>query len=259
MYKHYLVYKITNTTNGKYYIGAHETNNKEDGYMGSGLNIRKAIKKYSLNSFKKEILFEATHREEMFAKEKELVVCNSCDSRSYNITAGGNGSFHHINSSKIKRKCLSKNGNITRVAVNDLQKYLDVGWKLGNVKSAIRMKGVKSSREHMLNMTKNIKGSIFMFKDQTVRRVVPKDVDLYTQNGWRKGNPKISQSLRSNPPNHKGAKNPSYGKKAMCNLKQCQNKRVPICDVETYLVNGWVYGFRQWPKTIKNAQLKMSH
>ena len=70
--KHYLVYKTTNLVNGKIYIGKHETDNLDDGYLGSGKILRKAIEKYGEQNFKREILFECSTREEMNAKEAEI-------------------------------------------------------------------------------------------------------------------------------------------------------------------------------------------
>jgi len=39
------IYIITNTLNGKIYIGQHSSNKLNDNYFGSGLHIKRAIKK----------------------------------------------------------------------------------------------------------------------------------------------------------------------------------------------------------------------
>lgn len=94
---HFLIYKITNTINGKYYIGQHKTDNPYDDYMGSGDYIRKAEQKYSLSAFTKEILFDFDNFEDMNAKEKELVPLSACfpnNPMSYNLREGGTGRTH---------------------------------------------------------------------------------------------------------------------------------------------------------------------
>ncbi|QLF81398.1 hypothetical protein FB_0152 [Escherichia phage vB_EcoM_FB] len=86
----YYVYKITNIINGKFYIGAHSTSNMDDGYMGSGKLIKRAILKYGIENFKKEILKFVDSKKEMYELEKELVVLTE---NSYNLKPGGSGGF----------------------------------------------------------------------------------------------------------------------------------------------------------------------
>lgn len=84
----YTIYKVTNKLNNKFYIGKHKTADLNDGYMGSGNLIKRAIKKYGLENFSKEILFVFDNEQEMNEKEKELVVVSE---KTYNIALGGYG------------------------------------------------------------------------------------------------------------------------------------------------------------------------
>ena len=89
---HYLIYRITNNINGKYYIGQHKTDDPYDEYMGSGKLILKAESKHGLSNFTKEILFDFDNFDDMNDKEKELVPLLSCKDNnpmSYNLAEGG--------------------------------------------------------------------------------------------------------------------------------------------------------------------------
>ena len=73
---YYLIYKITHRDSDMYYIGAHKTNDINDGYMGSGKYIKLAIEYYGIENFDKKILFNFSTEDEMWEKEKELVNFN---------------------------------------------------------------------------------------------------------------------------------------------------------------------------------------
>jgi hypothetical protein len=90
----YTIYKITNKINDKTYIGKHQTKNLDDGYMGSGNYIKRAIKKHGIDNFMKEILHVFDNELEMNLVEKELVILGET---SYNICPGGQGGFGYIN------------------------------------------------------------------------------------------------------------------------------------------------------------------
>ena len=76
----------------------HKTNNLDDGYFGSGLNIKRAITKYGLDNFKKEYIAIFDNPNDMYTMESELVNDTLLNSgNAYNIVNGGHGGWTHIN------------------------------------------------------------------------------------------------------------------------------------------------------------------
>jgi group I intron endonuclease len=85
-----IIYKTTNLINNKIYIGQDSKNNPK--YLGSGLILKKAIKKYGEKNFKKEILEHCINQDELNEREKYWIKeLNSIVPNGYNITDGGTG------------------------------------------------------------------------------------------------------------------------------------------------------------------------
>ena len=103
------IYKITNKINGKIYIGKHSTDNLNDGYMGSGVVLRQAIKKYGVENFTKDILEFCDKEVELNDLEKHYIDKYKSTDKSigYNLTQGGDGKSGYICSSETRIK-LSK-------------------------------------------------------------------------------------------------------------------------------------------------------
>lgn len=94
----FTIYQVTHKPSGKLYVGKHITTGLDDGYMGSGKLIRRALKKHGVEQFRKEILFVFDNAEAMDAKERELVTEAFCRRKdTYNLCVGGDGGFSFIN------------------------------------------------------------------------------------------------------------------------------------------------------------------
>lgn len=144
---YYLIYKITNTLNGKFYIGAHKTLDINDGYLGSGVLIQRAIRKYGIKNFSKEIIFTASSSEEMYQKEKDLVILTR---ESYNIKLGGHGGWDHIpreRSTELRRK-ISQTLRGKKLSINQ-RKNQSIG-KQGNTNAAKKWKVMDPSGEILI-------------------------------------------------------------------------------------------------------------
>jgi group I intron endonuclease len=98
---YYTIYKTTNTINGKFYIGKHQTKDLNDGYIGSGKLLKRAINKYGLDNFHTEILHVCESEKQMNILEKILVVPDP--ELNYNLCSGGHGGFGYINRTGLNR------------------------------------------------------------------------------------------------------------------------------------------------------------
>lgn len=89
---YHFVYTTVNLINNKQYIGVHSTDNIDDGYLGSGKLLIRAIRKYGADNFKviNRVFFE--YKEEAFIFERKIVneqIVN--DPNYYNLKQGGKG------------------------------------------------------------------------------------------------------------------------------------------------------------------------
>lgn len=108
MKQNHFVYLTTNLINGKQYIGDHSTDNLQDGYIGSGNLILKAIKKYKKENFEFKILENFDTKEAAFiSQEKYIKHYNTLVPNGYNIspTGGLHSGGHH--SQESRKKCKS--------------------------------------------------------------------------------------------------------------------------------------------------------
>ena len=116
----YIIYKTTNLLNGKIYIGLHVTKNIDEGYLGSGKELKKDIKIFGREAFEREILHFTDSKEEMVLIERNLVDKKFISREdTYNLVIGGCNGWGRFNSNeqrimkaKIRktRKLLESNG-----------------------------------------------------------------------------------------------------------------------------------------------------
>ena len=85
-----VIYRITNKLNGHTYIGQHKTKSllADDGYMGSGKLIKRAIEKYGISAFEKNYITIAIDQLEANVLERYYI---AKEKPIYNISEGGNG------------------------------------------------------------------------------------------------------------------------------------------------------------------------
>ena len=134
----YYLYQITNLVNNKIYVGVHRTKDLNDGYMGSGKVIKRAIEKHGTGNFRKDILETFENAKAMYAREKEIVTEEFLAREDvYNLRRGGTGGFDYINKDPKSKIWASAAGKIGGCKVQEkygkeIIKKLRVAVKIGH-------------------------------------------------------------------------------------------------------------------------------
>ena len=210
----YTIYKTTNLVNGKIYIGVHKTNNLDDGYMGSGLLLKRAIEKYGIENFKKEILAIFDNAKDMFDMESEIVNEEFIDDENtYNINEGGYGGWSHNNKNGI-----AKNWNET---VNHTGIRKEINKKLWQ-DNEFRVR----HKNRMIYLHKN-------------------HPEKFNHDGFKGKHhtEEVKKSIgKKNSIHQKGSGNSQYGTCWIYNEEEKVSKRVSKEEANDFIEQGWLRG-----------------
>lgn len=178
--KYHYFYKITNNVNGKFYYGVHNTDNLDDGYMGSSKPLRKAYEKYGIENFSKEIIKFFNTTDEAFNYERDVVNENLInDPKCYNIQVGGK---YFCNEGMVVVK--DNNGNQFWVKKEEyiFNKNLEFIWKGKHHKNESKNKTRKK-----MTPSNSRNPRIWINKNGIVKYLLKSKIDEYISDGWELG------------------------------------------------------------------------
>ena len=227
----YIVYETTNLINGKYYIGVHKIDGSD--YLGSGLALKAAIKKYGRKNFIRETLRKFDAESSAYDYEKLIIdLCILNNRNCYNICEGGGNppTFYGKNnpnfgkpmsdeqkkkiSNSLKGKFCGKNHPNYGIPMSDEQKK----------KQSERMKGknhpnygIPMSDEQKKKISEGRKGK--KHSDETKKLLSEINIGKKHSDETKK---KMSES-------HKGKKHHFYGKHLSREHKEKLSKNSAKC------------------------------
>lgn len=218
----YIVYKTTNQVNGKFYIGTHKTVDLNDNYMGSGKLLQKAIQKYGLNSFTKEILYVFDNAIEMYAKEAEIVTEEFLsEENTYNLKIGGFGGFDFVNNSGLNGTLKGTHRRKELFQDQEWVKYWKSQQKLGIHNMSDEQKAKREVARKKTMLRKYGKFVVGSFSGKTHSEETKKKIG------------------EKNSISQKGPNNSQYGTRWVHSLRSKKSKRI---SKGLPLPDGWVEG-----------------
>jgi group I intron endonuclease len=176
---YHIVYLTTNLINNKIYVGVHSTFKLEDGYLGSGKLIRRALDKYGELNFKRQILHYCLEESNAYELEEQIVdqwFINRKD--TYNIICGGKGGTKGFKHSDITKQIISdKNRGKTHITTDEVKLKMSQSHKNLNYNGKNHhLYGKKLSEERLYELKTNI---------LTEDRI---DIQIQTLKDWRQNN-----------------------------------------------------------------------
>lgn len=265
---HYL-YKTTNRINGKYYIGIHSTDDLDDGYLGSGTYLKRAIKRYGRSNFSKQILSFYLNRRALSKAERGIVTETIVtDPQSYNLVLGGDSVIDSGGFSTGMVTVKNKDGQTFLVRKDD-PKYISGEYKFirtgigvyrdanGNIINTSKhdprvlngelvgtTKGFIVVQEKNTGKFVSIKKELFD-KSKHIIRFTNMDGRKYYR--WLKKDDQIISVHVSEVQRYidNGWLPGNHHKGLVCITKDGQNMRIRASDVQRYIDNGWLCGTNQ--------------
>lgn len=167
----YSTYRTENMVNNHFYYGIHFTD-EDDGYLGSGTRLKKAIKKYGKENFIRrtiksfDTLQEALDFEALIVDD-DLVQRDDC----YNLCLGGGYREGHWHSDKVKEKIskANKGKKAWNKGVKDPGKTNSSSFKKGNSPwnkgipmsedQKRKLRSYEKTKDHRENISKSKQGS----------------------------------------------------------------------------------------------------
>jgi hypothetical protein len=141
-------YKITNTIDNTIYVGIHGTNNLDDGYMGSGSYLKRAIKKYGRKKFTKEILQYFKSYKEALDYEAVIVTKEFIERHdTYNLKEGGFCNYEWSDEYKRNQSIAIRGSELCRNKIKILNKNPEKIRKMAE--SHTGMKRTEESKKKM--------------------------------------------------------------------------------------------------------------
>jgi group I intron endonuclease len=196
-----IIYKTTNIINNKIYIGQDKFNNPK--YLGSGLKLKRAILKYGVENFKKEILELCSSKDELNNKEKFWIKeLNATDnSIGYNIVDGGQGGnlgdYANKKKSVALKKFLKENPELRQGKNNP--RYDNTVHHFFNINTSEEFIGTKNELSLKISsLSCHINAIINESRRQHKKWILYKYKDVYTEDFFLLERKKMSKEIRKN-------------------------------------------------------------